>query len=91
VSYENPGASRPEINLKVFRSEISINLSAITYNLFYNVGAATIIRLLFITEISYEDLKASRPETFINLNKITYNLFYNVDTVTIIRLLSEDL
>jgi hypothetical protein len=91
VSYKDPEASRPEINLKTFRPEASINLSAITYNLFYNVGVTTVARLLSIIGVSCEDFKASRPEAFINLNEITYNLFCNVSTAIIAYLLSESL
>jgi hypothetical protein len=82
VFCENPEASR---------LETSINLNAITCNLFYNVGATTIIRSLSVIEISYKDFEASRPKTSINSNKITYNLFCNVGITTITRSLSEDL
>jgi hypothetical protein len=73
------------------RSEASINLNEITYNLFYNVSATTVIRSLFIIEVSYKDLETSRPEIFINLNEIIYNLFYNVGITTVTRSLSENL
>jgi hypothetical protein len=91
VFYENLEAFRPETNLKTFRSEASINLSAIIYNLFYNVGATTVIRSLFIIKISYKDLEASRSETSINLNEIIYNLFYNVGITIIARSLFKNL
>jgi hypothetical protein len=73
------------------RPEASINLNEITYNLFYNVSTATVVRSLSVTGISCEDLEASRPETSINLDEIAYNLFCNVGITTIARSLSEDL
>jgi hypothetical protein len=91
VFCEDFEASRPETNLEIFRSETSINLNAITYNLFYNVGAATVIRSLSVIKISYKDLEAFRPEASINLNEIIYNLFYNVGITIIVRSLFESL
>jgi hypothetical protein len=78
-------------NLEAFRPETSINLDAITYNLFYNVGVTTIIRSLSVTEIFCENSEMSRLKTSINLNEIIYNLFYNVGITIIVRSLSEDL
>jgi hypothetical protein len=91
VFCENLEASRPETNLEAFRLKTFINLNAIIYNLFYNVGATTVTRSLFIIEVFCEDLEAFRLEASINLNKITYNLFYNVGITIIARSLSESL
>jgi hypothetical protein len=91
VSCENSEASRPEINSEIFRFKTSINLNAITYNLFYNVGATTVTRLLSVIRAFCEDFEASRLEISINLNEIIYNLFYNVNTTIIVRSLSENL